>query len=369
MLVGLSVMVPQLSSIEVEAICKIRLGPELVNDKLIWTKSKLGTFTTQSSYRCFIDQQPTSSSASSIQPDFPWKRFWAVKCISPRIHIFIWRLLSNALPLRTKTGHYIQGFDKICVLCGDEEEDLDHLFLKCRVVREFWFTSPIGTRVDHFSSIHDLISNWINHNDNAYRLGACLLWHFWKGRNRKIFDNIEMQFGNIFSAAMCSLSDYLPGVIKINVDAAYKEYKFAAAAIARDHNGLYLGCITKIGVAISVEEAELLAYSLGLTFAQRFTANSCWIEGDSLIVTNWINDSSLDIPWRLIALVNEARILSSSTSVNCVSFVRRCCNMVADSLASYAFKFSIDDCWNAVFPPACIEEAIACEHSSSSLLV
>ncbi|OVA19682.1 Reverse transcriptase zinc-binding domain [Macleaya cordata] len=140
------------SPAEVDAICLIRLSRDATVDRIIWTKTNHGLFSTQSSYSCILAQQPSTSRSA---PDFPWKKFWTIPQISPRIHMFMWRLISNGLPLKSNIGRFLPQFDKICVICGEEDEELNHLFLKCRTIREFWFLSPIGLRV--VSS-----SNWGN---------------------------------------------------------------------------------------------------------------------------------------------------------------------------------------------------------------
>ncbi|OVA19683.1 hypothetical protein BVC80_8587g19 [Macleaya cordata] len=148
------------------------------------------------------------------------------------------------------------------------------------------------------------------------------------------------------------------------MDASFKDFKFAAAAVARDPRGNFMGCTTKIGWANSVDCAELSAFLLGLEFPNRFTNLKIRIEGDSLKVVTWINDPTSNIPWNLLAQVRDARALVSSSDVTCVSFVHRYCNSVADSLATFAFSCSADDVWSRDFPPTCIEEVIAIEQSS-----
>ncbi|OVA01392.1 Reverse transcriptase zinc-binding domain [Macleaya cordata] len=287
----------------------------------------------------------------------------------------MWRLISNALPLRSNIGRHIKGFDRTCILCGLSEEDNDHLFLKCSVVKNFWFYSPLGVRCDVFGSVTELIDSWVSHNEEAYKLGACLIWNFWKARNRKYFDNEDMCFTKINKAALRCLNDYssnfleegtieleiinsastssytfqwVPpprGVKKINVDAAFKDNKFAVAAVARDSMGSFLGCITVIGITDSVETVELHALILGLKFSSRFDNNPCWLEGDSLKVISWVNDSSSKPPWRLENQVFEARSIITNSNTQCVSFVRRSCNSVADLLAHFAFQYSVEDVW------------------------
>lgn len=87
---------------------------------------------------------------------------WKTK-VPYKFKTFCWRLLQNKLPTRLQlhARNIIHDpYDLVCVFCFQQEEDLDHLFLKCAVVQNVWLTICFWTGsdvvvdvnlLDHFS--------------------------------------------------------------------------------------------------------------------------------------------------------------------------------------------------------------------------
>ncbi|OVA04041.1 hypothetical protein BVC80_7455g2 [Macleaya cordata] len=196
----------------------------------------------------------------------------------------------------------------------------------------------MGRKKKSSTSFIEVVTFWIIYNEETYRLGACLLWYYWKARNKKIFDKSNLVFKDIYKSALHNYNDFtsellqdtptksnillnhqslvtcderwIPppnGEIKINVDAAFKDFIYAVAVVGRDLEGKFMGCITKIGKANSAEQVELSAFSLGLEFSNRFTNLVTLIEGDALKVSTWINDLTSNVPWNLLPQVLDAR--------------------------------------------------------------
>ncbi|XP_026411046.1 uncharacterized protein LOC113306310 [Papaver somniferum] len=108
--------------------------------------------------------------------------------------------------------------------------------------------------------------------------------------------------------------------IEINVDAAFISNNGAAGAIARDHNGMFLGCVTGTFDSTSSLLAESLACKLGVELGIRFGLTKVIIEGDALNVTAAVLGNVSDIPWSIRSVILEVRELSNSfTDINFVS--------------------------------------------------
>ncbi|KAF4359409.1 hypothetical protein F8388_005666 [Cannabis sativa] len=79
-----------------------------------------------------------------------WKRLWTLK-LHPRQLVFLWRILSECLPLKSRLG-FTRMDDKQCVFCGDAIETELHLFCHCPFARMIWFLSPWGIGVVMYRS-------------------------------------------------------------------------------------------------------------------------------------------------------------------------------------------------------------------------
>ncbi|KAK8506642.1 hypothetical protein V6N12_073595 [Hibiscus sabdariffa] len=114
----------------------------------------------------------------------------------PRIRYFLW-LLSHGLIL-TNVGRYRRHLtlDCRCSVCGDEWEDMDHIFRRCPVACSVWDTL---IRADKKGEIYSMdFKRWLFVNLSNSR-GFCrdhvhwdilfgsLLWCLWKKRNEWIF--------------------------------------------------------------------------------------------------------------------------------------------------------------------------------------
>ena len=73
---------------------------------------------------------------SSLNPNMGglWQRLWRLK-LHERSKIFLWRIGTKALPTKEMLANKMEIQDKICYLCGHEEESDTHLFFKWSTAR------------------------------------------------------------------------------------------------------------------------------------------------------------------------------------------------------------------------------------------
>ena len=68
-----------------------------------------------------------------------WEFKWIWKMdVPPKIIIFLWQKLHNALPIR---GNFLRrdfGIDPACPFCDDDIESNDHLFWECPFTQKLW---------------------------------------------------------------------------------------------------------------------------------------------------------------------------------------------------------------------------------------
>ena len=120
---------------------------------------------------------------------------WKVKC-PPKIKHFLWQLLSGCIAvMKNIKAREIQG-DICCTRCGDQEESINHVFFECPPARQVWALSKIPSNPNIFpmSSIFANMDHlfWrVNPKMDDHQF-AWILWYIWKGRNNKVFSNIDI---------------------------------------------------------------------------------------------------------------------------------------------------------------------------------
>ncbi|GKV53510.1 hypothetical protein SLEP1_g60031 [Rubroshorea leprosula] len=103
-------------------------------DSWEWTHSKDGQYSTKSAYAILAKEEREATEITTFS------RIW--NSVLPRkISAFNWQLLQDRIP--TKMNLLTRGIikdiqDCKCGICGEEEEDTKHLFLKCNMVRWLW---------------------------------------------------------------------------------------------------------------------------------------------------------------------------------------------------------------------------------------
>ncbi|KAL2935724.1 hypothetical protein RDABS01_018842 [Bienertia sinuspersici] len=163
-------------------------------DTLYWTLTPNGSMTSKSAYRLLtksssmgLDGRSTSKSRKCL-----WKMH-----IPSKWKIFLWKLIWNALPLRTNLIRRGIQVASICPLFGGCEETSEHLFRDCTIARHVWFASALGLRVEAAQSIP--LGSWVQNlvfflatgTDMDINLATELvivLWAIWNHRNKIVFE-------------------------------------------------------------------------------------------------------------------------------------------------------------------------------------
>lgn len=83
-----------------------------------------------------------------------WKKLWHAD-IPPKIRMFGWRALKNALPVKENLVRRGMEMDIRCPVYGEEEETVVHMLLKCHDAARSWYISPLRMDTNLFQ-VHDL---------------------------------------------------------------------------------------------------------------------------------------------------------------------------------------------------------------------
>ena len=132
----------------IASIYETRVAQEILNtphskfgalDKILWFQSQKGAYIVNEGYKLITKEQDGTTTYSMNGKG--WKNLWKLK-IPYKIYLFLWKLLHNGLPIRMELNRRQIIVSTKCVMCEQEEETLDHSFLKCPFTRALWFASP-----------------------------------------------------------------------------------------------------------------------------------------------------------------------------------------------------------------------------------
>uniref|UniRef100_A0A803NVI6 Autophagy-related protein n=1 Tax=Cannabis sativa TaxID=3483 RepID=A0A803NVI6_CANSA len=178
-------------------IVKIPRIPAPFKDQVFWKQNSGGKFSVKAAY--LTDNKERFASEDQI-----WKWIWEPG-INPKISIFLWRILSEALPTKSRLI-FLQ--DKTCSLCDLEEESTVHLFWKCSFAKAIWFGSRLALKIDGIpiDNVSNTLVYLINNFDSFERKEllsycGCILEEIWQQRNSFCFQSHKVDT----KAALCKI--------------------------------------------------------------------------------------------------------------------------------------------------------------------
>ena len=159
-----------------------------VEDSFCWGFSGSGTFSVKSATWLAHghDEHPT--------PTWHFNWIWKLD-VPPKIRIFLWQLLHNALPLRDNLYRRGLQIDRVCPLCTGDPENNDHLFWECPSTNQLWILAtqqlwlPMGLSPRGTPYVSHIIRSFHHIDRNTVKV-AFLLWQLWKARNAAVFGRI-----------------------------------------------------------------------------------------------------------------------------------------------------------------------------------
>ncbi|CAA0836031.1 Polynucleotidyl transferase- ribonuclease H-like superfamily protein [Striga hermonthica] len=292
------------------------------SDKLYWSCSSTGAFSTKSAYNSLDVAAPTSSQAL-------WTAIWTWPG-PPRIRTFLWLLKRNRLLTNSERCRRHLTSSDVCIVCGLAVETALHVVRDCSLAKEIWRSLLPCAAAGQFFRLQ--LEQWISFNllhskdlGQAWdRTFGVVVWKLWQWRNEFIFQGkqrtLQVCKKDIFSyidglSTSLAAAQKLGGTghlrvprwirwmrpppdwVKLNSDGSYNGVSGLgyAGGLLRDENGNWLGGFTlNIGYC-SIMAAELWGLFRGLSLAWDLGFRQIEAEVDNASVVRF-SESFEDIP-------------------------------------------------------------------------
>ncbi|XP_057857115.1 uncharacterized protein LOC131066376 [Cryptomeria japonica] len=160
-------------------------------DEIIWCGTKSGIYSLKLGYALL--------EADVKKVDWEAKVCWNNACL-PKVDAFSWLVGNNQILTgdRLKRMGFVGPF--CFVLCKKEEEDVDHLLLRCEFSQEAWCFGL--QRLSWKGSLAGNLRDWLESWSALYKsstfaaiwkvMPSTVMWEVWKERNQRLFeDKIE----------------------------------------------------------------------------------------------------------------------------------------------------------------------------------
>ncbi|KAH9607114.1 hypothetical protein KSS87_005043 [Heliosperma pusillum] len=365
-------------------------------DETSWRFPKSGLYSVKSGYKVTLEaeisrraSQKDKDRMSPIMIDFcKKKKLWNLE-VPAKWKLFLWRIMSQSLPVGKEFKKRNLEVDPLCKLCeeiDDQLEDLNHLFRDCSFARCVWFGGLLNIRAEmgHVLDVRVWIINLISYlrkAQNGWQTVSYFistLWGLWRARNHCIFQkedpsphrcisSIKKEFNDLQEAvdlnakktsrlsAKSNLQEkFISRKIKnfnsfnlvgeqdcsdrkrIKCDAAWLEnLKAGLGWVTWMGDGRSMLTFKKSSFAVSPIQAEALALQEALLWAIKEGFYHIDISSDCLNLILCIA-GELQMPQEIKAIISSIRNLSSLMHCLSFNFCPRICNRIAHNVARQA---------------------------------
>lgn len=156
------------------------------SDELLWNLESSGRFSVNSLYKSFFANMPNDSLT---------ERIWKIKA-PLKVRITFWLAMKKKLLTSDVLARRNIAPPFACPLCGNTNENADHLFLKCDFATSIWKHFQVAFRLRCLPN--DLASlestwrrRWISKKIEGKwdSTSTAIIWMIWHTRNGKIFED------------------------------------------------------------------------------------------------------------------------------------------------------------------------------------
>uniref|UniRef100_A0A803QCM2 RNase H type-1 domain-containing protein n=1 Tax=Cannabis sativa TaxID=3483 RepID=A0A803QCM2_CANSA len=354
------------SSVDVGRILSLPLSHHVASDYLIWHGIG-GEYEVKSGYLFSCSSSDDTIKSVSNPNTAWWKSFWQLK-LPPKVKIFAWKAIHNALPIAAELFKKKSLTSASCSLCLNAWESVGHALFSCKHARHVW--KIVGFSFKNKAAVSMKIEDFLFQISECYTKSEletifCTMWSIWSDRNNVIHGKLPQQPTVIYAKAQNFLNNYKstqllylhaglspaatpstckawtpppPTCLKLNVDAAFDEgrNKIGFGAIIRDSNGKVRASMSHpINGCCQPQEMEAKGLFYSLKWARQFNFKVDMVETDSLILANALRKSTSNRSSFQDLIFDVQTQLSYHPTV-CVNHVYRDGNQASHGLAKQA---------------------------------
>ena len=182
---------------DIQRILKMRVVADQ-EDYWVWVHNRNGSYSVRSGY--WLISRPSNSEVdieAAARPSLNDLKtdVWKIKT-PPKIKTFLWKALSNAIPVGELLVKKGIKMDPCCQACGFQGESINHILFDCAIARQVWALAYVPNpmngfdKVSHFSNLHYVMSlmNNAEIDEKVRNMIPWIVWYLWKTRNGIIFE-------------------------------------------------------------------------------------------------------------------------------------------------------------------------------------
>uniref|UniRef100_A0A803PFL5 RNase H type-1 domain-containing protein n=1 Tax=Cannabis sativa TaxID=3483 RepID=A0A803PFL5_CANSA len=322
------------AQIDIDRILTIPLSFYQSTDRLIWHHNTNGFYSVKSSFHLATSISEKDQESSSDDYKTWWKFFWKLQ-LPPKVKIFAWKVIQNALPVATAL-HKRKVIDStLCTRCKSAWESIGHALFSCKFAKSVWKNTKFQIDTHHAME---------NHN---YQTRLSAHQHQQTDLNMRHQSTISTANDNILFQQTRDDIVWKPppmNLLKMNVDAATnsKTLTLGIGAVVRNYKGEIMAALSKkVQGCFQSDEMEAKTLFHILNWASQNQMSITMVETDALRVSSALNSNHNDLSC-FNDLITDARCLLSSFPRVTVTHARRQANQAAHGLAKYALELDED---------------------------
>ena len=128
----------------------------------------------------------------------------------PRHKALIWRIIQQAIPVRSALSKRGVQCLILCPRCLQKEETINHVFMDCHHTSKIWFGLKLGV---NFGSYQWDFIGWLVHslahlNAEDMSYDAAVTCEIWQARNQQVFDFKDTEDSLVLERASESIGNY-----------------------------------------------------------------------------------------------------------------------------------------------------------------
>ncbi|XP_060964534.1 uncharacterized protein LOC133033601 [Cannabis sativa] len=287
-------------------------------DEQIWGRESLGLFSVKSAYHLALESRDIPSTSSSFELKSFWARIWHAY-IPPKVKHFVWRIVSNSVPVAVLLSQRHIISSPLCPLCKNSPETVMHALLECSRARKAWKASDFAhfyLQNNHLDIIQFLSNVFSSLDKGSADLLMCFMWTIWNQRNNVFFNRFALHPKDMFAWCQSFLLQYLdagqtrfipssqgdqspsdmdrcpPGRYKVFTDAAIdtgKQVFSLSVVVKNDSDQVIVGLVKPITGIITPVIAEAKVVSLAMAWTKMINLPVHVLFSDCKVVVDKIN--------------------------------------------------------------------------------